>query len=120
MSNAPAYSPATVWTWNKKNGGRFASINRPVAGPAREKVLPAGEHPFQRYSRGTPNSVKVSVMLEELLALGHEGAEYDAWMIRSFMAISSTRASSISAPTPKSPPSSIAAAPSRSASSCPA
>jgi GST-like protein len=80
--NHPAdYVPAKVWTWNKENGGRFAAINRPVAGPTHDKELPVGKHPFQLYSLGTPNGVKVTVMLEELLALGHSGAEYDAWLI---------------------------------------
>ena len=80
--NHPAdYTPAKVWEWNKGSGGRFANINRPIAGPTHDKVLPVGEHPFQLYSLGTPNGVKVTVMLEELLALGHKGAEYDAWMI---------------------------------------
>jgi GST-like protein len=74
------YEPAKIWTWNTKNGGRFANINRPIAGPTSEKELPVGEHPFQLYSLGTPNGVKVTVMLEELLALGHKGAEYDAWI----------------------------------------
>lgn len=76
------YTPPTVWTWNKDNGGRFASINRPIAGPTHEKELPVGRHPLQLYSLATPNGVKVTVMLEELLALGHKGAEYDAWLIR--------------------------------------
>ena len=76
------YTPPTIWTWNKENGGRFASINRPVAGATQEKELPVGRHPLQLYSLGTPNGVKVTVMLEELLALGHQGAEYDAWLIR--------------------------------------
>jgi len=76
-----AYTPPKVWTWNKDNGGQFANINRPVAGPTHEKELPVGRHPFQLYSMGTPNGVKVTVMLEELLALGHKGAEYDAWLI---------------------------------------
>ena len=76
-----AYTPPKVWEWNKENGGRFAAINRPVAGPTHEKVLPVGEHPFQLHSLGTPNGVKVTVMFEELLALGHKGAEYDAWRI---------------------------------------
>jgi GST-like protein len=76
-----AYTPPKVWTWNKENGGQFANINRPVAGPTHEKELPVGRHPFQLYSMGTPNGVKVTVMLEELLALGHKGAEYDAWLI---------------------------------------
>jgi GST-like protein len=77
-----AYVPPKVWTWNKENGGRFASINRPIAGPTHEKELPVGKHPLQLYSQGTPNGVKVTVLLEELLALGHAGAEYDAWLIR--------------------------------------
>jgi GST-like protein len=75
------YVPPKVWTWNKENGGRFASINRPIAGPTQEKELPVGKHPFQLYSLGTPNGVKVTVMFEELLAAGHKGAEYDAWLI---------------------------------------
>ncbi len=75
------YEPPKVWTWNKENGGRFASINRPISGATHEKELPIGKHPFQLYSLGTPNGVKVTVMFEELLALGHTGAEYDAWMI---------------------------------------
>lgn len=77
----PAYTPPPVWTWNKESGGRFANINRPVAGPTHEADLPVGRHPLQLYSLGTPNGVKVTVMLEELLALGHAGAEYDAWLI---------------------------------------
>jgi len=76
-----AYTPPKVWTWNKENGGAFAAINRPIAGPTHEKELPIGKHPLQLYSLGTPNGVKVTVMLEELLALGHAGAEYDAWLI---------------------------------------
>ena len=76
------YTPPKVWTWNKENGGRFASINRPIAGPTHDKELPVGRHPLQLYSMGTPNGVKVTIMLEELLALGHSGAEYDAWLIR--------------------------------------
>ena len=80
MSDTP-YTPPAVWTWNKESGGRFASINRPVAGPTHEKELPVGRHPLQLYSLGTPNGVKVTVMLEELLAAGHAGAEYDAWLI---------------------------------------
>ncbi|MGE8318546.1 MAG: glutathione-dependent disulfide-bond oxidoreductase [Comamonas sp.] len=82
MSNSPAYTPPAVWTWNKENGGRFASINRPISGPTHDKELPVGRHPLQLYSLATPNGVKVTVMLEELLALGHAGAEYDAWLIR--------------------------------------
>src|SRR6266436_3224852 len=81
MTDTP-YVPPAVWTWNKENGGRFANINRPIAGPTQEKELPVGRHPLQLYSLGTPNGVKVTVMLEELLALGHSGAEYDAWLIR--------------------------------------
>ena len=82
MSDAAAtYVPPKVWKWERPSGGRFADINRPVAGPTHEKELPIGKHPFQLYSVATPNGVKVTVMLEELLALGHEGAEYDAWLI---------------------------------------
>ncbi len=80
--SASDYTPPKVWTWNKASGGRFANINRPIAGPTHEKDLPVGRHPLQLYSLGTPNGVKVTVMLEELLALGHAGAEYDAWLIR--------------------------------------
>ena len=82
MTDAPIYTPPKVWTWNKQSGGRFANINRPVAGPTQEKELPVGKHPLQLYSLATPNGVKVTVMLEELLAQGHSGAEYDAWLIR--------------------------------------
>jgi GST-like protein len=82
MSDTPAYTPPKVWTWSQPNGGRFASINRPVAGATHEQALPRGRHPMQLYSMGTPNGVKVTIMLEELLALGHSGAEYDAWLIR--------------------------------------
>ena len=77
-----AYTPPAIWTWNQPNGGQFASINRPVAGATHDKALPVGRHPLQLYSLATPNGVKVTVMLEELLALGHTGAEYDAWLIR--------------------------------------
>ena len=80
MSDTP-YTPPKVWTWNKESGGRFAAINRPIAGPTHEHELPVGKHPLQLYSLATPNGVKVTVMLEELLALGHTGAEYDAWLI---------------------------------------
>ena len=80
MSDA-TYTPPAVWTWNKENGGRFAAINRPIAGPTKEQPLQVGKHPFQLYSLATPNGVKVTVMLEELLAKGHKGAEYDAWLI---------------------------------------
>ena len=79
--DAAVYTPPKVWTWNKDSGGRFANINRPIAGPTHDKDLPVGRHPFQLYSLATPNGVKVTVMLEELLALGHAGAEYDAWLI---------------------------------------
>jgi GST-like protein len=82
MNDSSAYTPPPVWTWNKANGGQFANINRPIAGPTHDKDLPVGKHPLQLYSLATPNGVKVTVMLEELLALGHAGAEYDAWMIR--------------------------------------
>ena len=75
------YVPPKVWTWDKESGGRFASINRPIAGPTHDKELPLGKHPLQLYSLATPNGVKVTVMLEELLAAGHAGAEYDAWLI---------------------------------------
>ena len=81
MSDAP-YTPPKVWTWNKPSGGRFANINRPVSGATHERELPVGRHPLQLYSLGTPNGVKVTVMLEELLAAGHAGAEYDAWLVR--------------------------------------
>src|ERR1700736_2287877 len=82
MTDENLYTPPKVWTWNKENGGQFASINRPIAGPTHEKELPVGRHPMQLYSLATPNGVKVTVMLEELLALGHRGAEYDAWLIK--------------------------------------
>lgn len=82
MSDATDYVPPKVWEWNKENGGRFANINRPIAGATHDKELPVGKHPLQLYSLATPNGVKVTVMLEELLALGHAGAEYDAWLIR--------------------------------------
>lgn len=82
MTEQSAYTPPKVWTWNKANGGAFASTNRPVAGPTHDKDLPVGKHPLQLYSLGTPNGVKVTVMLEELLAAGHKGAEYDAWLIK--------------------------------------
>jgi GST-like protein len=78
----PDYAPPRVWTWTKPSGGKFEKINRPIAGPTHEKALPVGRHPLQLYSLATPNGVKVTVMLEELLALGHAGAEYDAWLIR--------------------------------------
>jgi GST-like protein len=82
MTENADYTPPKVWAWNKPSGGAFASINRPIAGPTHEKELPVGRHPLQLYSLGTPNGVKVTIMLEELLAAGHRGAEYDAWLIR--------------------------------------
>ena len=81
MSDTNSYTPPKVWTWEAQSGGRFASINRPIAGPTHDKELPVGDHPFQLYSMGTPNGVKVTVMFEELLAAGHD-AEYDVWLIR--------------------------------------
>jgi GST-like protein len=82
MTDTNAYTPPKVWTWDKENGGEFASINRPISGSTHYKELPVGNHPLQLYSLATPNGIKVTVMLEELLALGHTGAEYDAWLIR--------------------------------------
>ena len=82
MTNVNEYIPPKVWAWDKESGGKFANINRPVAGPTHDKDLPVGCHPLQLYSLATPNGVKVTIMLEELLALGHSGAEYDAWLIR--------------------------------------
>ncbi len=82
MTDPSDYVPPKVWTWNQPSGGRFANINRPVSGPTHDKELPVGRHPLQLYSLGTPNGVKVTIMLEELLALGHSGAEYDAWLIK--------------------------------------
>ncbi|WP_188236891.1 glutathione-dependent disulfide-bond oxidoreductase [Sphingopyxis sp. LK2115] len=81
MTDSSEYVPPKIWTWDKESGGRFANINRPVAGPTHDRELPVGKHPLQLYSLGTPNGVKVTVMLEELLAAGHSGAEYDAWLI---------------------------------------
>ncbi|MFZ5836047.1 MAG: glutathione-dependent disulfide-bond oxidoreductase [Pseudomonadota bacterium] len=81
MTSTPAYMPPKVWKWDTGSGGRFANINRPIAGATHEKDLPVGKHPLQLYSLATPNGVKVTVLLEELLALGHKGAEYDAWLI---------------------------------------
>ena len=75
MTDTPPYVPPRVWTWDKDNGGQFASINRPIAGPTQDKVLPLGAHPFQLYSLATPNGIKVTILLEELLAAGHTGAE---------------------------------------------
>jgi len=80
-SSPSAYTPPAVWTWDQANGGRFANINRPVAGATHEQELPVGLHPLQLYSLGTPNGQKVTILLEELLALGHSGSEYDAWLI---------------------------------------
>ncbi|MGC8536547.1 MAG: glutathione-dependent disulfide-bond oxidoreductase [Rhizomicrobium sp.] len=81
MTDTTEYTPPKVWTWNKASGGRFANINRPIAGPTHDKELPVGRHPLQLYSLATPNGQKVTILLEELLALGHAGAEYDAWLI---------------------------------------
>jgi GSH-dependent disulfide-bond oxidoreductase len=82
QDNQPAgYVPPKVWLWDSANGGQFANINRPISGATHDKVLPGGKHPFQLYSMGTPNGVKITIMFEELLALGHSGAEYDAWLI---------------------------------------
>ncbi len=81
MSNADDYTPPKVWAWDKASGGTFANINRPIAGPTHAKELPVGKHPLQLYSMGTPNGQKVTILLEELLASGHKGAEYDAWLI---------------------------------------
>ena len=82
MSEQDIYTPPKVWTWEQESGGTFASINRPIAGPTHDKELPIGKHPMQLYSLATPNGVKITVMLEELLALGHAGAEYDAWLVK--------------------------------------
>ena len=82
MNDSSAYTPPKIWIWNKETGGNFVSINRPIAGPTHDQELPVGRHPLQLYSLATPNGVKVTVMLEELLELGHAGAEYDAWLIR--------------------------------------
>jgi GSH-dependent disulfide-bond oxidoreductase len=82
MTDRSEYQPPKVWVWSQPNGGRFANINRPVAGPIHEKELPVGRHPLQLYSLATPNGVKATIMLEELLSLGHRGAEYDAWLIK--------------------------------------
>ncbi|MDQ5898648.1 MAG: GSH-dependent disulfide-bond oxidoreductase [Pseudomonadota bacterium] len=81
MTDTP-WTPPAIWTWNPESGGKFASINRPVAGATHDRALPVGRHPLQLYSLGTPNGVKVTVMLEELLARGHAGAEYDAWLVK--------------------------------------
>ena len=81
MTDLPDYTPPAVWEWEPGNGGKFANINRPIAGPTADKELPVGKHPYQLYSLATPNGVKVTVLLEELLAAGHKGAEHDAWLI---------------------------------------
>ena len=81
MTDTSEYTPPKIWTWNKPSGGSFANINRPIAGATHDKELPVGKHPLQLYSLGTPNGVKVTILLEELLALGHSEAEYDAWLI---------------------------------------
>ncbi|CAM3764355.1 glutathione-dependent disulfide-bond oxidoreductase [Litorimonas haliclonae] len=81
MTDTTDYTPPKVWKWDKESGGKFANINRPIAGPTHEKTLEIGQHPFQLYSLATPNGQKVTIMLEELLAAGHKGAEYDAWLI---------------------------------------
>ena len=82
MNDSSEYAPPKVWTWSKPSGGQFATINRPIAGPTHDKELPVGRHPLQLYSLATPNGQKVTIMLEELLALGHRGAEYDAWLMK--------------------------------------
>jgi GST-like protein len=82
MTNSTEYTPPSIWTWDQESGGRFASINRPVSGPTHQKELPVGRHPLQLYSLATPNGVKVTIMLEELLERGIHQAEYDAWLIR--------------------------------------
>lgn len=81
MTEPTEYTPPKVWSWDQESGGRFAAINRPIAGPTHDKELPVGRHPFQLYSLGTPNGQKVTILFEELLAAGHAGAEYDAWLI---------------------------------------
>src|SRR3546814_1907482 len=80
MADSAEYTPPKVWTWNKAGGGRFASINRPIAGPTHDKELPVGKHPLQLYSLGIPNGLKVTIMLDELLARGPAGGEFDAWL----------------------------------------
>ncbi|NGX95838.1 MAG: glutathione-dependent disulfide-bond oxidoreductase, partial [Candidatus Afipia apatlaquensis] len=82
MTSSSDYTPPKIWTWTKPSGGAFANINRPISGATHDKDLPIGKHPLQLYSLGTPNGVKITIMLEELLALGHSGAEYDAWLIK--------------------------------------
>ena len=82
MNKSSTYTPPKIWKWDNQDGGKFTGTNRPIAGPTHDKKRPVGKHPLQLYSLGTPNGVKVTVMLEELLALGHKGAEYDAWLIK--------------------------------------
>ena len=118
--NGSGYVPPKVWTWDAESGGRFANINRPVAGPTHEQDLPVGEHPLQLYSLATPNGVKVTVMLEELLALGHSGAEYDAWLINIGDGAQFSSGFVDANPNSKSRPWWIAAGLSRSVSSNPA
>ena len=101
MSDSMDYTPPKVWTWAKPSGGTFASINRPIAGATHEKELPVGSHPLQLYSLGTPNGVKVTILLEELLALGHTGAEYDACSSISVKVTSSGRDLSTLIQTPR-------------------
>src|ERR1700760_924908 len=103
MANSSEYVPPQVWTWNKASGGRFANINRPIAGPTHDKDLPIGLHPLQLYSLGTPNGVKVTIMLEELLALGYGGAEYDAWLIKIGDGDQFGRGFGLGNPNPKTP-----------------
>ena len=81
MSDSSTYIPPKVWKWENQSGGKFTNINRPISGSTHEKELPIGKHPLQLYSLGTPNGIKITVLLEELLALGHEGAEYDAFPV---------------------------------------
>jgi GST-like protein len=114
------YTPPKVWTWDKANGGAFASVNRPIAGPTHDKDLPVGEHPFQLYSLGTPNGQKATIMLEELLEAGVAEAEYDAWLIKIFDGDQFSSGFVDINPNSKIPRWSIAAAPSRSAFSNPA
>jgi GST-like protein len=102
MTDTTEYAPPKVWTWDEATGGIFANINRPIAGATHEKELPVDKHPLQLYSLGTPNGQKVTIMLEELLALGRSGAEYDAWLIKIGEGISAAPASSRSIPTPRS------------------
>src|SRR6202046_5546089 len=120
MTNQSEYTPPRIWTWSQESGGAWASINRPISGATHDKDLPVGRHPLQLYSLGTPNGVKVTVMLEELLALGHNGAEYDAWLIKIGDGDRSAAALWPSTRTPRSRGCWIAAARNRSVSSNPA